>query len=223
MMATARVRFTAEDRRQQILRVAARLFAGQGFNGTTTRHIAETSGVNEALIFRHFPSKEDLYWAVIEEKCEAAVWREDLEARLRSGAGDREVFRGIAADILEHRRKDPGVSRLLLFSALENHRLSERFFRTSVAQYFELLAEYIGRRIREGAFRNVDPMLAARGFLGMISYHFQVQELFGGKRYQQYDDAQATEVLTDLWLNGMAAGTSKGRGRRKAARRMDHS
>lgn len=203
-MATARVRFTAVDRRQQILAIAAGLFARQGFNGTTTRHIAETAGVNEALIFRHFPSKEDLYWAVIEEKCRVATWRQDLEVRLLSGESDRDVFRGIAADILEARRRDSSLSRLLLFSALENHTLSERFFRTNVAQYYELLAEYIARRIRQGAFRKVDPMLAARGFLGMLSYHFQIQELYGGKRYQNYDDAEVAAALTDLWLQGMA-------------------
>lgn len=203
-MATARVRFTAENRRHQILEVASQLFARQGFNGTTTRHIAEASRVNEALIFRHFPSKEDLYWAVIEGKCKVGTWQKDLEARLASGNSDREVFQGIAADILDIRRKDSSLSRLLLFSALENHTLSERFFRTNVAKYYELLAEYIAARIHDGAFRKVDPMLAARGFLGMINYYFQVQELFGGKRYQQYDDAEATAVLTDLWLNGIA-------------------
>ncbi len=214
-MSTARVRFTAETRRQQILQVASRLFAEQGFNGTTTRHIAEASGVNEALIFRHFPSKEDLYWAVIEEKCEAANWREALQERLRTGGSDREIFQGIAADILERRRRDSSLSRLLLFSALESHKLSERFFRTNVAQYYELLAEYIAGRIRQGAFRKIEPMLAARGFLGLISNYFQVQELFGGKRYQQYDDLKATEVLTDLWLNGMTVQPSNGRNKKK--------
>jgi len=205
-MATARVRFTAENRRQQILQVAGRLFAGQGFNGTTTRHIAEASGVNEALIFRHFPSKEDLYWAVIDERCKAGNWRQELEARLQMSKSDQEIFQAIAADILERRRKDSSLSRLLLFSALENHSLSERFFRTNVAQYYELLAEYIRGRIRQGVFRKVDAMLAARGFLGMINNHFQVQELFGGKRYQKYDEAGAAAGLTDLWLNGMKAG-----------------
>ena len=220
-MATSRVRFTAQDRRQQILEVASRLFARQGFNGTTTRDIAQASRVNEALIFRHFPSKEDLYWAVIDEMCKAGNWRESLEARLRSGAGDREVFLGIATDILERRRQDPGLSRLLLFSALENHKLSERFFRTNVAQYYELLAEYIAGRIQDGAFRKLDPMLAARGFLGMISHYFQVQELFGGRRYQDFGDLEAATVMTDLWLNGMtvAGDAASGGTRKKRARK----
>jgi TetR/AcrR family transcriptional regulator len=204
-MSTARIRFTAEDRREQILSIATDLFARQGFNGTTTRHIAEAAEVNEALIFRHFPSKEELYWAVLERKCKAFTWQESLDDRLSSGRSDRDVFQSIASDILERRRKDPSLGRLLLFSALENHTLSDRFFRTNFAQYYDRLADYIRQRIRAGAFRKVDPMLAARGFLGMINYHFQIQELFGGKKYQKYEDAEVTASLTDLWLHGMVA------------------
>ena len=214
MATSPRVRFSAVDRRQQILEVASGLFAKQGFNGTTTRHIAEAARVNEALIFRHFPTKEDLYWAVIEEKCRRGTWQQELETLLASGKSDREVFQAIAAGILERRRKDSSLSRLLLFSALENHTLADRFFKTNVAQYYERLSEYIARRIGQGAFRSVDPMLAARGFLGMINYHYQLQELYGAKKYQKYADAEATAALTDLWLHGMtnpAAASSNGR------------
>src|SRR5947209_19734157 len=124
-------RFTAADRREQILDVAAGLFARQGFQGTTTKQIAEGAGVTEALIFRHFPSKDDLYWAVIESKIKGASSpRERLRAKLAAGGNDTEVLTGVAADVLERRAKDQTLSRLLLYSALENHRLSHRFFRT---------------------------------------------------------------------------------------------
>ena len=48
-------RLPAPDRRRQILAVAMELFARRGFRGTTTRQIAERAGVNEAIVFRHFP------------------------------------------------------------------------------------------------------------------------------------------------------------------------
>ena len=202
-MATARVRFTAENRRQQILQVASRLFARQGFNGTTTRQIANQAGVNEAIVFRHFPRKEDLYWSVIESKCQVGERRKRLELQLRSGGGDREVLTDIAEDILRRNWADPGMSRLLFFSALENHRLSNRFFRTHIKRRYEALAQYIRDRIRAGIFRRVDPLLAARGFLGMVVYHFLIQELFGGKRYQKFQPRQVAATLTDIWLEGM--------------------
>ncbi|HXF04417.1 MAG TPA: helix-turn-helix domain-containing protein, partial [Blastocatellia bacterium] len=47
-----RVRLSAADRRLQIVRTAMDLFARKGFDGTTTKEIAQASGVTEAIIFR---------------------------------------------------------------------------------------------------------------------------------------------------------------------------
>ena len=182
---------------------AKELFARQGFEGTTTRQIAQCARVNEAIIFRHFPSKEDLYWAIIDRESELAGWQPALERKLSSGAGDREIFASIAEDILVGRAQDSSLSRLLLFSALENQRRSLRFFQAHVVAYYELIAGYIRGRIEAGAFRAVNPLLAARGFVGMIVYHSLIQEIYGAKRYQDFDVKEVSETLTDIWLGGM--------------------
>jgi AcrR family transcriptional regulator len=202
-MATAHLRVSAEDRRQQILEVATQLFARQGFEGTTTRHIAQQAQVNEAILFRHFPTKDDLYWAVIEHKCTTSGGKSKLQEVLASGRSEREVFETIAEEYLRRRSDDPSMTRLLLFSALERHELSERFFRSHIAEYYETLAEYIRQRMAEGRFRKTDPLLAARSFVGMVVYHFLVQELFGGSTYQQFDHKQVAETITGIWLSGM--------------------
>jgi TetR/AcrR family transcriptional regulator len=202
-MGWERGRFSAQDRRQQIIRVAMRLFAQRGFRGTTTRQIAERAGINEAIIFRHFRRKEDLYWAVIEEKCVDRSGKEEAPNVLGANGREREFFVTIAEDILRRNTRDTTLSRLLLFSALERHQLSHRFFRTYVAQYYAALAEHIRKRIREGSFRRVDPLLAARGFLGMVIYHFLTQELFGGKRIQRFNPSKVSDTMTDIWLEGM--------------------
>ncbi len=212
-MATAPARLRAADRRRQIVTVATALFARQGFNGTTTKEVAGKAGVTEALIFRHFPSKEDLYWAVIESKIQDNSPRDRMQARLAATGTDAEILCGLATDILQRRAKDQTLSRLLLYSALENHRLSHRFFRAFISGYYGLLAAYIERRIRAGIFRPVDPMLAARGFLGMIVYHSWVQELFGGKRYESSSVQEVSRTLVDVWLQGMLQPQRKERGK----------
>ncbi|HKD13473.1 MAG TPA: TetR/AcrR family transcriptional regulator [Candidatus Angelobacter sp.] len=199
-------RLSAQDRRQQILQVATGLFARQGFQGTTTRQIADGARVNEALLFRHFPSKDTLYWTIIEELCSVRGRRERVNAILKSGCDDLEVFTAIAREFLVRTSHDEELTRLLWFTALENHMLSERFFRTYVAVYYEALASYIQQRIGEGKFRNIDPLLAARGFLGMVVYHFLVQELFGGKKYQKFVPEEVAGTLAAIWLAGMQAG-----------------
>src|SRR6266853_6271418 len=194
-MATAQVRYSAADRREQILEAATQLFARQGFQGTTTKQISEQTGVTEALIFRHFASKDELYWAVIERKIKAAAPGEHMRERLSAGGSDLEVLSGVATQILERRAKDQTLSRLLLFSALENHRLSHRFFSTYVAEYYELMADFVRKRIAEKRFRDVDPVLAARGFLGMVIYHSWIQDLFGGKRFQKFHVQEVSQTL----------------------------
>jgi AcrR family transcriptional regulator len=216
-MASAPARLRAADRREQILAVATALFARQGFNGTTTKEVAANAGVTEALIFRHFPSKEDLYWAVIEAKIQDNSPRDRMQARLQAPGSDADILYGLAVDILERRAKDQTLSRLLLYSALENHRLSHRFFRAFVAGYYGVLAEYIARRTRDGIFRPVDPVVAARGFLGMVIYHSWVQELFGGKRYEKLSVQQVSRTLVDVWLQGMLQPVIKGRRGRDSA------
>ena len=203
-------RVSAQDRRQQIMQAAMKLFARQGFEGTTTRQIAERAQVNEAIIFRHFPHKEDLYWLIIEDKCRIARERKRLASSPRIDSLDRKGLAAIAEDILQCNSEDITLSRLLLFSALENHRLSHRFFRTYIARRYEALADHIRAHIRKGNFRRVDPLLAARGFFGMVGYHLLIQELFGGKRYQEFDPKRVSATLADIWLRGMLVPEARG-------------
>lgn len=212
MASTLTARVPAEDRKEQILNVAMSLFARRGFEGTTTRQIAEMAHVNEAIIFRHFPSKEDLYWAIIRRKCTHTGRARMIEERIALGGSDIEIFSSIAGQMLARSRVDENITRLLLFTALERHELSQEFFQNFVAQQYEALARYIRRRVLEGAFRDVDPTLAARGFLGMVIYHYLVQELFGGKRQRDYDPAAAGEMLAELWLRGMVAAPKRRNG-----------
>ncbi len=63
-------RLRGEDRRRAILRAALQVFAATGFHGSTTKALAKAAGVSEALLFRHFPSKDHLYTALQEECCQ---------------------------------------------------------------------------------------------------------------------------------------------------------
>ena len=62
-------RLSAEQRREAIVRAALPLFARKGFANTTTRELAEAAGVSEALIYKHFPSKESLYAEIQNTGC----------------------------------------------------------------------------------------------------------------------------------------------------------
>jgi AcrR family transcriptional regulator len=217
------VRLTACDRREQILDVASSLFARQGHKGTTTRAIARRAGVSEAIVFRHFRNKDDLYWAVIDRKCRVSDVQRRTEAALTASDDDLEVFTGLAREMLRRNLANPDVFRLLLFSALEDHSLSGKFFRIYIAKRYQILAEHISKRIEQGEFRQTDPLLAARNFLGMLVYHFLIQEVFGAKRLHKYDLDEVAETVAELWLQGMQAAPKARPGTRRNGKTADRN
>ncbi|MEV4440773.1 TetR/AcrR family transcriptional regulator [Streptomyces sp. NPDC049577] len=59
-----RQRLTPADRRTQLLAVGAQLFAARPYEDVLMEDVAEQAGVSRALLYRHFPSKRDLFAAV---------------------------------------------------------------------------------------------------------------------------------------------------------------
>ncbi|MGH7801771.1 MAG: TetR/AcrR family transcriptional regulator [Thermodesulfobacteriota bacterium] len=189
--------------RDKILESAIRLFAEKGFSGTTTREIAEKAGVNEALIFRYFSTKRDLYSAIIERKIsEEPGFEYPLEA-FKETRDDWLIFRSIAIRMFDCVEKDPCFIRLLHFSALEGHELSDMFFDTYVQYQRMLLSDYIERRISEGAFKNVNPVLAARAFIGMVINYILVQEIFGEKKRRKIKREEVADTFVKIFLEGI--------------------
>jgi len=192
-------RASARDRQASLIVAAASLFAAKGFNGTTTREIAKAAGVSEALVFKYFPTKRTLYAAILAEKVTVNELLEAVEAAAKRH-DDHRVFTMIASY-----RIRPGVDstllRLLLFSALERHELSEMFFGKHHKVFYDHLAAYIRTRIEDGAFRSVDPLLAARAFIGMVVHHRLLHEIFRVPMHQSHEDTVATYV--DLFLTGL--------------------
>lgn len=68
-------RMPADERRAQLLEAARRVFVRSGFAAARIRTISEEAGVNEALLYRHFASKEELFEAAVAEPLEASVER----------------------------------------------------------------------------------------------------------------------------------------------------
>ena len=67
----AAARLPGDERRSRILDAALKVFAKRGFHGATTRELAKAAGVSEALMYRHFATKEDLYVALQFQCCQA--------------------------------------------------------------------------------------------------------------------------------------------------------
>lgn len=205
-------RMAGEERRQQILDVAMRLFSERGFRGTTTKEIAHSAGVSEAMVFRHFATKQELYAAILDHKvCDgdkfdpAATSADAIKRK-----DDHAVFETLARGALEHHEKDPEFQRLLLHSALEKHELAQMFFDEFVRPVYSFLSDYIRERQRDGAFIEIDPAIVIRAFIGMVMHHSLNNNLWDpNRRLLNISNESAAKSFTDLLLYGITSPTAK--------------
>jgi AcrR family transcriptional regulator len=196
-------RVTAEVRRAAILDAALCLFSERGLRGTTTRALADAVGVSEPVLYEHFRSKHELYAAIIEAKSQEGVAR--CMARLEPLARakqDRPFFIALGEIVLDSYTKDRAYSRLLVSGALEDPELGRLFYERQCPAR-EGLASYIAERINDGAFRPVDPRVAARAFIGMLAHHGMMGMLYQDDFINAAPE-KIVEGMVDIFLRGIA-------------------
>jgi TetR/AcrR family transcriptional regulator len=206
-------RMAGEERRHQIVAVAMGVFSERGFRGTTTREIAQAAGVSEAMVFRHFATKEELYAAILDHKAYSSGSKfepAEMVADAISNKDDRAVFEGLALGALQHHEDDPAFQRLLLHSALEKHELAQMFFDQFVLRVYEFLGGYIRQRQRDGAFVEMDPAIVIRAFIGMVMHHSLNNNLWDPRRrLLNISNESAAKYFTDILLSGITNQVSK--------------
>jgi AcrR family transcriptional regulator len=216
-------RMAGEKRRLQILRVAVRLFSQRGFRGTTTKEIAQAAGISEAMVFRHFATKEELYAAILDHKACAEGLGDpcELVADAVRCKDDRAVFETLTYTALQQHEQDPDFMRLLLHAALEEHQLTEMFWDTFVLRIYEFLGNYIRERQQDGAFREVEPRVVVRALIGMVMHHSLNNNLWDPtRRLLNISNERAAHDFTEILLKGItsaAAATPQARTSRHAA------
>ena len=195
----------ASDRRTQLLETALNVFSEKGFKGATTKEIAAAAGVTEAVIFRHFPTKQALYQAVLESEIGCPGFKEWLaEAQACMDRNDDDgLFMALASAIIEAYRGDTRLERLLLFAALEGNEQGLEHHRSFSLPIFELLRDYIVRRQGEGALADYSPAAILAAITGMAQRYAMMTQLFGFRT--DLTDRQVVATFTQILMNGIQA------------------
>jgi AcrR family transcriptional regulator len=202
-------RMTGDKRREQILQTAFELFSRKGFSGTTTKDIARAAGVSEAMVFKHFASKDELYGALLDaKKCAEGLhqypWEhnEPLNAAMKTG-DDFGVFYHFARQALEKHQTDVAFMRMIFYSALEEHELADKFFSDFIGRIYEFLGGYIRKRQRDGVFRKMNSKIIIRAFLGMLIHHSLNNILWDkNRRILDISNEEAARSFAEIILRG---------------------
>ena len=203
MTAKRKVREITKVRRQEILDAAEKLFSQKGFKGTTTKDLAAKAGVHEAILFRHFKSKRDLYQATLELKISrnrhSALEQMEQSATRRD---DRAFLEALAIGLLTRFEEDPSIPRLILYSALDSHEppkvTTERQLRAE-----QPTLDYISKRMRDGAYRKMDPNHAVFAFGAMLFGYIVRQQILGMSRHKTHDRRKIAKDFVTIFLDGM--------------------
>ncbi|HVM20774.1 MAG TPA: TetR/AcrR family transcriptional regulator [Egibacteraceae bacterium] len=192
-MAEPRVRLSAPERRSQLLSVAGRLFAEQGFHGLSMEQLAEAAGVSKPVLYQHFPSKRVLYLALVTDAIT------ELEAQVRKaleGTSDNkarvEGAIGAYFDFVEDQRF------ALLFGTAE---LNDTDVREAVEGALSRVADDIGQLIADDAGLSPDAaQFLASGVRGLATE--------GARWWVEHRDvekADAVRLLSRLVWRGLGA------------------
>jgi len=148
--------------KDRVERAATELFAAGGVDGVSIGDIAGRAGVSQGALYRHYPSKEDLAWALFSTAyLRTGAELEEIRGRER---GFRARVGAMATHFCALYDRDPALFRFMLIA---QHNLLPRV-RPEQRTPVDAVADTVGDAVRAGEIAPVDPLLAAAAILGVI-------------------------------------------------------
>jgi AcrR family transcriptional regulator len=188
-----------EDKRQQLLWAAVRVFARKGFHASRVGDIAEEAGVAHGLLYHYFKSKDQVLEAVFHENWSILVARISSVEETDEPAADQ--IRHIAAIVLRTWLHLPDVVRVVIQEFGRSQELSERIGELTLP--IDVLERVITRGIERGEFRqDVDPAFAATVVYGSID-ELLTAWVLGRLPSDEEAVARAEQTLVEVTLRGL--------------------
>lgn len=156
--------------RDQILDSAESLFARQGFGPTTIKEIGADAGLNPALLYYYFGSKEELYKAVLQRLVMGLAVR-GTEV-IETTAAPADAIRALVGAQVEFLLGHPNMPKLFVREMIDHEaKQAEEVVLRLAAGLFHRLCGVIERGQRDGIFRaDVEPRYAAVSTISQVVY-----------------------------------------------------
>ena len=200
-----------EARPGELLQAALSLFVEKGFAATRSEEVAQRAGVSKGTLFLYFPSKEDLFKAVIQENIGKLfpLWSEEMQQ-----------FQGSSSDLLRHCVQSwwtqvgatpaSGIVKLVMSEAQNFPEIADYYQREVIAPGRDLLCRVLARGVASGEFRPMDVSQAVYTLIAPMIFLMMWKHSVGAcaPSAQIMDPEEFLQLQVDLLLHGMTSKAS---------------
>ena len=194
-----------DARPEELVAAALEVFVERGYEGTTLADVARRAGVTKGTIYLYFENKEALFKAVVRQTIVPVIAQGEALAR---------SFTGSARDLLEQLVREywrlvgetalAGIPKLMMAEAATFPELTRFYYDEVVARGHRLMAGVIDRGVKNGEFRPVDVMLAAKLAMSPLMHATVVRRAFASCMPEGFNVQAYLDTHIDLYLHGIA-------------------
>jgi AcrR family transcriptional regulator len=160
-----------DDRRDAIIAIAREAFAADGYAGTSMSSIAARLGGSKGTLYSYFKSKEELFIAVVQRKCQKILGMLNA-AEIESGGDLRATLTNFGEHFLELILSDESIAtfRLATAECARFPEIGRAIYNSGVRQNFRRMAEFLSHAREQGQLRSdADMEVAAEQFLDLCT------------------------------------------------------
>jgi AcrR family transcriptional regulator len=195
----------------ELLAAALGLFVEKGFAATRAEEVAQRAGVSKGTLFLYFPSKEELFKAVV---------REHIGGTIRDAFSELQNFPGTSAELVHHmmeqwwerygNTKASGISKLMMSESNNFPELAVFYQQEVIIPGHQLIQKVIQRGIASGEFRNVDVEYAVFSILAPIMFLIMWKHSMSGccLSGEKINPQRYVKVQADIVVHGLRHTTS---------------
>jgi AcrR family transcriptional regulator len=192
---------------QKILEAAVEIFAQKGFNGTTTKEIAQRAGIAEGTIFRYFPKKKDILHGILLKMIEVVgpkIVGSGLKQIFRNdeAKSDREIIMAFVQNRITLIKTHLPLIRVVLNEAQYHPELQEAFLEKVIQPIKGMIDEFFQGGVEAGRFKNIPPTTMTLTLIG-----FTVSNLLGNNIRnfsKDISEEQFLEETVEIFLKGIS-------------------
>jgi AcrR family transcriptional regulator len=186
----------------KILQAAQKLFARHGYDGTTTKELAEKAGIAEGTLFRHFANKKAI---LVEVATQGWV---DLLTDLLTELSEMASYEAISHVMYKRmlRLGDNYDMMRVCFMEVQFHQdLRERIQSEVIEKMTDVAEAFFQTAMERGVYRKMNPRVIAQVFLGMFVVAGFSHETITQPGASPQEMKDMAEGLADIFLNGVLA------------------